>query len=241
MWANTLRADQKATNNSIWVSFSKEAGWFYLIKAGERGGEGKRQVRREMKQFCPYLLCYLAGKAQINYSHLLHAIHYSSCKHISQIKSLRHTWLPYHFVLSATGRLGLSSAQTIREARPHLWDMVPAACSTDSCLPGSLNVWDLSVSISQLISLVHLAATCLGCPFILLPILLLLLQLRWLEERGWEGGGRPRIRRCIRRSRASPCLGVRRSWHGSDKNSRLFQNSFFCERKAKLRLSFTEN
>lgn len=48
--------------------------------------------------------------------------------------------------------------QSIKGSRCHLWDTVPAACSTDRCLPGSLNVWDLSVSISQLISLVHIAA-----------------------------------------------------------------------------------
>lgn len=48
--------------------------------------------------------------------------------------------------------------QSIKEVQHHLWDMLPAASSTDSCLPGSLNVWDLSVSISQLISQVHHAA-----------------------------------------------------------------------------------
>ena len=46
---------------------------------------------------------------------------------------------------------------SIKETQSHLRDMVPATSSTDSRLPGSLNVWDLSVSISQLISLVHLA------------------------------------------------------------------------------------
>lgn len=52
------------------------------------GGE-KLQFRREMKQFCPYLLCYLARAAQINYTHLHRSIHYSSCKHISQMKCRR--------------------------------------------------------------------------------------------------------------------------------------------------------
>lgn len=42
-----------------------------------------------MKQFCPYLLCYLARAAQINYTHLQRSIHYSSWKHISQMKCRR--------------------------------------------------------------------------------------------------------------------------------------------------------
>lgn len=49
-------------------------------------GGGKAPVPKGMKQFCPYLLCYLAGAAQINYTHLRGSVHYSGCKHISQMK-----------------------------------------------------------------------------------------------------------------------------------------------------------
>lgn len=113
-----------------------------------------------MKQFYPYLLCYLASTAQINYSHLLHSIHYSSSKHISQMKCLWAHLAFLSFLLSTTGWFSFFTCcePSIKETQCHLWDMVPAAYSTDTCLPGSLNVWDLSVSISQLISLVHLAA-----------------------------------------------------------------------------------
>lgn len=123
-------------------------------------------LQRGMKQFCLYLLCYLARTAQINYSHLSHSIHYSSCKHISQMKRLR-AHLAFLSLALWTTRLGFPTCckQSIKEAQCHLWDMVPAASSTDSCLPGSPNVWDLSVSISQLISLVHLTAACAAHSF----------------------------------------------------------------------------
>lgn len=49
-------------------------------------GGGKAAVPKGMKQFCPYLLCYLAGAAHINYTHLHRSLHYSGCKHISQMK-----------------------------------------------------------------------------------------------------------------------------------------------------------
>lgn len=57
--------------------------------------------------FCLYLLCYLAGKAQINYSHLLHFIHYSGCKHIIQIKCLQAhlAFLSFELFQLATSRL----------------------------------------------------------------------------------------------------------------------------------------
>lgn len=58
-----------------------------------------------MKQFCLYLLCYLAGTAQINYSHLPHSIHYSSCKHISQMKR-RRAHLAFLIVGAADARVG---------------------------------------------------------------------------------------------------------------------------------------
>lgn len=113
-----------------------------------------------MKQFCLCLLCYLAGTAQINYFHLSHSSHYFSCKHISQLKCLWAHLAILSLALETTGRFGfpMCRKQSIKETQCHFRDMVPAASSTDSCLPGRLNVWDLSVSISQLISPVHLAA-----------------------------------------------------------------------------------
>lgn len=107
-----------------------------------------------MKQFCPYLLCYLAGAAQINYAHLHRSIHYSSCKHISQMKCQSAPGVLISTVaLAAARRLSQRAASSVlkkpaatRGASP------PAASSARRSLPGSLNVEDLSVSISQLIS-----------------------------------------------------------------------------------------
>lgn len=75
-------------NASKHIGLLIKDGWLYLIKAGEKEKKKKAWFQREMKQFCLYLLCYLARTAQINYSHLPHSIHYSSCKHISQMKCL---------------------------------------------------------------------------------------------------------------------------------------------------------
>ena len=76
---------------------------------------------------------------------------------------MERTWIPYRPRCrprggSASRRAAARRKQSIKATQSHLWDMVPAASSADSRLPGSLNVGDLSVSISQLISLVHLAA-----------------------------------------------------------------------------------
>lgn len=157
-----------------------------------------------MKQFCLYLLCYLAGTAQINYSHLPHSIHYSSCKHISQMKCRRaHLAFSYRWRAPRTPGwvFGFPTRckQSIKETQCHLRDVVPAASSADSCLPGSLNVWDLSVSISQLISLVHLAAAAASAaphPFWLLCLYLLtpshVQDTKAAGGRGREGGTQTR-------------------------------------------------
>lgn len=113
----------------------------YLIRAGEKKGK-KLWLQREMKQFCLCLLCYLARTAQINYSHLPHSIHYSSCKHISQMKCLPAHLAFLSFPRKRTGwfRFPARCEQSIKETQHHFWDRLPAASSTDSCLPGSLNV-----------------------------------------------------------------------------------------------------
>lgn len=109
MWANTFRTDQKATRllTTITRTPYQRSLAHYLIKAGEKKGGGL-SFQREMKQFCLYLLCYLARTAQINYSHLPHSIHYSSCKHISQMKCL---WAHLAFLSSCSRRQGGSAFQ----------------------------------------------------------------------------------------------------------------------------------
>lgn len=111
-----------------------------------------------MKQFFPYLLYYLAKNSQINYSHLRQPIHYSGCKHISQMKCLG-AHLAFLIFRAEDNKVVQRFKAGIKETAPcTCWDTLSAASSTDSHRPGSFNVWDLSVSISRVISLVHLAA-----------------------------------------------------------------------------------
>lgn len=65
-----------------------------------------------------------------------------------------HTWLSYlsHCRRRAVSACATCCKQRFKETHGHLWDSLPAAASADRSLPGSLNVEDLSVSISQLIS-----------------------------------------------------------------------------------------
>lgn len=106
--------------------------------------EAKEELQHhwEMKQFCPYLLCYLARTAEINYSRFLHSIHYSGCKHISQMKCLGAHLAFLSGMLETTGwfRFLIRYKQSIKELQCHLWDIVSDSSSTDSRLPGSFNV-----------------------------------------------------------------------------------------------------
>lgn len=71
------------------------------------------------------------------------------------------TWLSYlsHCRRGAVSAFATCCEQRFKETHGHFRDSLPAASSADRSLPGSLNVEDLSVSISQLISPAPLAAT----------------------------------------------------------------------------------
>lgn len=64
------------------------------------------------------------------------------------------TWLSYLFRCRrrAVSAFATCCEQRFKETHGHLRDSLAAASSADRSLPGSLNVEDLSVSISQLIS-----------------------------------------------------------------------------------------